>query len=187
MNQAPAVSSTGELVARADFQYRWRIYLFFILVFGYGLLSIRDGFFRWPEQNAAWDAMRAQGKMPPQVNHNEAGILINQVLGVVFPAVSLPLFLWLMYRSRGEYRLAGDTLSVPGHPPTQLDKIVALDKSRWDRKGVAVVEYQAPDGKLNHIALRDMVYHRTTTDQIVERIESYLRESETGTSESQSD
>lgn len=185
MNQAPAVSSTGDLVARADFQYRWRVYLFFILVFGYGLLSIRDGFFRWPQQNAEWDAMRAQGKMPPQVNHNEAGILINQVLGVVFPAVSLPLFLWLMYRSRGEYRLTGDTLTAPGHPPVQLDKIVALDKSRWDRKGVALVEYQTPDGKSNHIALRDMVYHRTTTDQIVERIESYLRESGSGTSDSQ--
>lgn len=183
MNQAPAASSTGELVARADFQYRWRVYLFFILVFGYGLLSIRDGFFRWPQQNAEWDQMRAAGKMPPQVNHNEAGILINQVLGVVFPAVSLPLFIWLMYRSRGEYRLNGQTLSVPGHAPVPLDKFIALDKSRWDRKGIAVVEYQPPDGKPRQIALRDMVYHRATTDQIVERIETYLRESQVSAAE----
>lgn len=174
MSQAPTARSTDELVARADFQYRWRVYLFFVLVFGYGLLSLRDGFFRWPRDNAEHARMRAEGKTPPQVDHNEASILINQALGVLFPAISLPLFIWLMYRSRGQYRLTHDALTAPGHPAIPLSQINALDKSLWERKGIATIEYQTAEGKIMKVSLRDMVYHRQTTDQIVDRIEAYL-------------
>jgi hypothetical protein len=169
----PAPSKTP-LIARADFQYRWRVYAFFIMVFGYGVWSFSDGFYKWPAENRTYDAMRAEGKTPPEVNHNEAGILINQGLGILLPGFSLPLFIWLMYRSRGAYRLADETLEVPGHTPIPLDRIQALDKSAWDRKGIAVVEYLAADETAQHATLRDMVYDRRVTDQIVDRIEQSL-------------
>ena len=165
----------GELVARADFQYRWRVYLFFVVLFGWGLWSLYDGFVNWPRENARWDALRADNHAAmAQKNHTSTSILLNQVLGIALPAISLPLFIWLMYRSRGEYRLTQDTLHVPGHPPIALDRVQALDKSRWDRKGIAVVEYESPDGGKRAATLRDMVYHRRTTDQIVDRIEEHL-------------
>lgn len=168
-------TETTAITARADFQYRWRVYIFFVLVFGYGLLSIRDGFFRWPADNARLHQMQENHQKLTEQYHNEAGILINKALGILFPAVSLPAFLWLMYRSRGQYRLAGNTLSVPGAEPIPLERIQSLDKSNWDRKGHAVVEFQTADGKADQFTLRDMVYERRPTDKIVDRIETYLK------------
>jgi hypothetical protein len=177
MNDTAAAPSKTPLIARADFQYRWRVYAFFVMVFGYGLWSARDGYIKWPEENAHNQAIRDRGGIGEK-DHNYAGILINRVLGVVLPGVSLPLFIWLLYRSRGAYRLADGTLSVPGRAPVPVDRIEALDKSRWERKGVAVVEYLESDGKRATITLRDMVYERRTTDEIVERIEKYLSNGE---------
>jgi len=169
-----ATKATSDIVARADFQYRWRVYVFFILVFGYGMWSLRDGYFVWPRENALWRQMEEHGQRPPQTEHNEASLAINQVLGVLLPAVSLPLFVWLMYRSRGEYRLSVGKLMTPGNAPVALESVRSLDKSRWDRKGIAVVEHELPGGQTGKITLRDMVYQRRATDEIVARIEAHL-------------
>jgi hypothetical protein len=165
--------SNGPLVARADFQYRWRVYAIFILLFGYGLWSARDGFIKWPEENRQ-NEEKIKLHEKAEAPHNYASILINQVLGVVLPGVSLPLFIWLMYRSRGAYRLEGNTLYLPGRQPIPVEKIQSLDKSRWDKKGIAVVEYQDSLGASQTATMRDMVYERRTTDLIVERLEKAL-------------
>ena len=172
--QSATVQSSGDIVAKADFQYRWRVYAFSLLLIGYGLWSDYDGFVNWPAKNAQWSAMLARGETPPRTNYIENDILLNRRLGIAFPAVGLVLLTWLMYRSRGAYRLAGNMLHVPGHGPSPRDTIKSLDKSRWDRKGVAVVEYELPDGRSRSVLLRDMVYQRAPTDQIVARIESHL-------------
>ena len=168
------ITDSKPIIARADFQYRWRVYIFFILVFGYGLWSLNDGFIKWPADNARLADMEKNHQKLPEQPHNEAGILINQALGVAFPLISLPVFIWLMYRSRGEYRLEGKTLTVPGLSPIEFDKIRSLDKSNWDRKGHAVLEFDGSEGKPAKFTLRDMVYERKPTDQIVERIEASL-------------
>jgi hypothetical protein len=180
MSDTAAIQTASKvsLTARADFQYRWRVWAFFLMVFGYGIWSARDGFIKWPEDNARYATLRERGLPQPEKDHNYAGILINQVLGVLLPGVSLPVFIWLMYRSRGAYRLADGTLSIRGREPIPVDRIVALDKSSFERKGVAVVEYQKPDGSSATVTLRDMVYERRTTDEIVEWIENYLRNGE---------
>jgi len=174
MTDAQSIEPTS-ISARADFQYRWRVYIFFILIFGYGIWSARDGFIKWPAENNKLREMEANHQKLPQPYHNEAGILINQALGIFFPLISLPAFIWLMYRSRGEYRLAGNTLHLPGHDPISLDRVRSLDKSNWDRKGHAVVEFDGTDGKTEQFTLRDMVYERRPTDEIVERIEKSLQ------------
>jgi len=174
MSESSSAPADTPLVARADFQYRWRVYAIFIVMFGYGVLSIRDGFYKWPAENALNHEMIARHEKPSEADHNDAAILINKVLGVLLPAISLPLFIWLMYRSRGAYRLEKDTLSLPGLAPIPLDKIQALDKSRWEKKGIAVVEYHDGAGSTQTATLRDMVYERRTTDQIVDRIEKSL-------------
>jgi hypothetical protein len=168
-------TTQSPIIARADFQYRWRVYIFFVLVFGYGLWSARDGFIKWPAENARLHQMEENHQKLTEPYHNEAGILINQALGIIFPLISLPAFIWLMYRSRGEYRLEGTTLSLPGQAPIAFDRIRSMDKSNWDRKGHAVVEFDGADGKPAQFTLRDMVYERKPTDQIVERVETFLK------------
>ena len=97
------------------------------------------------------------------------------------PSLGLALLIWTLYRSRGEYRLSGHTLYVPGHPPIPLESIVKMDKTLWDKKGIAWIEYALPssDGPADPtgsrtLKLDDFVYDRDPTDAIVERIEQII-------------
>jgi hypothetical protein len=173
MTDAAGNASSGDIVARADFQYRIRVYIFFLMFFGYGLWSLYDGFINWPRENAERAAMEARGERAPQ-QHNDMSLMINRGLGILLTGISVPLFVWLMYRSRGEYRLSGQTLAVPGHRAVSIDQIRKLDMTNFDRKGVAVAEYELPDATTRQITLRDMVYDRGKTDEIVRRIETQL-------------
>jgi hypothetical protein len=172
----PAVEpahASGDIVARVDFQYRWRSWAFAIMMLLVGIWSLNDGFNVYPRDNAAWE-QTSQLDRSPKPPHDPAGILFNRFAGILCTAVSIPFLIWREYRSRGEYRLAGNTLHVPGHQPVTLDRIRGLDLMRWERKGIALVEYENPDGVKRSLKLSDMIYQRPPTDQIVERIEAHL-------------
>lgn len=172
MSEAIAEASAAPeapLEAAAGTYYRWARFIMATVLFCYGMASIHDGFYRWPADNAA--ALRAGADKLP---HNDMGILINKLCGILLPPLGVGMVVWTLYRSRGKYRLEGGALTAPGHPPVPLDHIQALDQSRWDRKGIAVVEYSGPDGKAGKITLDDFVYERDGTDAIVKRIEQSL-------------
>lgn len=171
---AVPASASGDVIARVDFQYRWRSWAFALLMLMVGLWSLNDGFVVYPRDNAAWERMAGSVDRPPKPPHDQAGVLFNRFAGVLCTAISIPFLVWRERRSRGEYRLAGNTLHVPGHEPVTLDQIRGLDLVRWDRKGIAVVEYELPTGPKQTLKLCDMLYQREPTDQIVERIEAHL-------------
>lgn len=161
---------SADIVARVDFQYHWRTWALFLLVFGYGLYSLYDGYINYPRLNAAWehaDTRVGRSAKPP---HEKSSVMFNQIAGIVLTTLSIPLLAWRLHRSRGEYRLSGDTLSVPGHVAIQLNQIRGLDLVKWDTKGIAVIECEGQA----RIALSDMIYQRDPTDQIVDRIEKHL-------------
>jgi len=72
---------------------------------------------------------------------------------------------WTRYHSRGQYRLDGDVLYVPGHPPVPLGTIGKIDKRRWDRKGIAYIHYELTGGRIGCLRLDDFVYQREPTGQ----------------------
>ena len=166
---------TGDIIARSDFAYRWRVYALSGLLIVFGLWCVRDGFFRWPQINRQNDAIIKAGRTPVEKSHSETDIRLNQALGIGLPVLGLISLLLRVYRSRGAYVLSNDTLSVPGHPSVPLDNIESIDKTRWDRKGIAVVEYSTPGGTRRTLKLEDMVYDRAATDEIVERLERHLK------------
>jgi hypothetical protein len=169
----PVPEHSGDIVAKVDFQYRWRTWAFSILMLVVGLWCLRDGFVIYPRDNAAWEQMGDRVERPARPPHDPPGVLFNQLAGILCTALSVPFFVWREYRSRGEYRLSGGTLHVPGHPPVTLQQVQGLDLVRWDRKGIAVLECQLPGG-MRRVALNDMIYQREPTDQIVEQIEAHL-------------
>ena len=160
----------GDLVARRARYYRATRYLLTAALILYGVWSIRDGFVKWPKENE--DRRRAGIDKPA---HTDVDVMINKVLGVLLPPAGVALLVWTRYHSRGEYRLAGDAVSVPGHPPVPLDRIESVDKERWDRKGIAVVRYRLPDGLASAFTLDDFVYDQQPTDAIFKRIEEALQ------------
>jgi hypothetical protein len=169
-------SSQTDLVARPAKYYRWTRYIVVAGLIGFGIACIRDGFYEYPRRHQAYTDAINHGRKPDTADQSHLNIVLNQALGVTLPALGVVGLAWFLYSSRGEYRLSGDVLHVPGHPPVPLDAIRSLDKTRWDRKGIAMVEYELP-GKATGaktIKLDDFVYERAPTDAIVERIERYL-------------
>ncbi|HRK31945.1 MAG TPA: hypothetical protein PLD59_12775 [Tepidisphaeraceae bacterium] len=181
----PAV--TGDIVARAARYYRMTRYLIIAMLLGWGGWSIWDGFFKWPADSAKYDLinsdMIAAEKAGNQARKNELAeelknykkhtdldIFLNKLFGVAFPPLALFMLWWTLHNSRGEIRLSGDTLTVPGHPPVTLDQLTELDRKLWDRKGIAWVNYQTADGKEGEFKLDDFVYERKPIDQIYDRI-----------------
>ena len=169
--------STESLTARPGTYYRWTRYLISIgLLIGYGSFFIRDGFFVWPRNLQEYrDHERLNIPYHGEKPQSETAILINKCLGCTMPPLGIALLAWTLYNSRGQYRLTGHTLHVPGHPPVPLDSILKIDKTLWDRKGIAYIEYTPGEGQAPRtLKLDDFVYDQKSTDAILERIEQTI-------------
>jgi len=172
---SPAEPVTGPIVARAGKYYRNTRYLMVAILLLYGVWSIYDGFVKWPEDNRkAILPVEQGGEGLEKGPHTNMDVFLNKALGVALPPLGITLLVWFLLQSRGTYTLDGDVLRVPGHPPVNLNEIIAVDKAKWDRKGIALVEYQTKAGKKGTIKLDDFVYERDPTDAIFKRIDDLL-------------
>jgi hypothetical protein len=172
-NQIPATTEqksidAAPIVARYDLWYRLKQSIVVLICVGGGLWCLFDGFYRFPKENA--DATR-RGQTPP---HGPWDAPLNKGLGLALP----PLGFFLLYRmlraTRGEYRLDGQTLHIPGHPPIPLSSIRLIDKAIWDRKGIARIQYEVGDSdRRRSFKLDDIAYQREPTDKILDQIEAY--------------
>src|SRR5688500_9979852 len=112
-------SNQTEIIARPSWwPYRLKWVLMGLLLVGYGLWSVYDGFYKWPAEN-----QRARERGLTELPHPGFDVPFNQIIAVVAPTLGLAAAGWALYNSRGQYRLAGDTLYVPGHPPVPLDAV----------------------------------------------------------------
>jgi hypothetical protein len=179
----------GDIVARAGRYYRNTRFMMCALLIGAGAWFAYDGWVAWPEHNrkvadvkqqiekadaagdqqAASKARETLGTLNKE--HSASDIRLQKILACGLPPLGIALVVWALYNSRGEYRLSGNALSVPGHPSVSIDHIQRIDKRLWDRKGIAFLDYEVPQGAKGRIRLDDFVYERKPTDQIYERIE----------------
>jgi hypothetical protein len=156
-----------EIIARPGTRYRVTHYIVVIIMLGAGLWFFRDGFYAWPKQNAA---------VPPglPLPHPNWDIPLNRLLGIVLPVGSIILLIRTLYNSRGVYRLVGETLHIPGQPPIPLDAICRIDKRKWDKKGIAYIDYEVPGtSETRRFRFDDYVYDREPADKIFKRIEKH--------------
>jgi hypothetical protein len=191
---APArPTPAGDIVAKPSTWYRTKWCLMAIALVAWGGWSLYDGYKKYPEDNAEIARLKKlihdKPKDDPEVTKYEAklrtlkeytntDIFLNQALGWALPPIGVLLLAYLLYNSRGEYRLRNDVLNVPGHPPVPLTAVNSLDKAKWDRKGIAYVHYALQNGKRGKFRLDDFIYDREPTDEIFKRIEEH-----TGTGE----
>jgi hypothetical protein len=156
------------IVARADSAYRWKRYALVAVLFFYGLYSLYDGYYHYPQANAA-----ARAKGYDQMPYPAYDIPLNRRLGILLPPLSILLLMWSLHISRGEIRFDGATLSMPGHPPVPLNALRKMDRSKWDRKGIAIFDYQLPGtSTAGRLKLDDFVYQRKPVDQIFAALEA---------------
>jgi hypothetical protein len=114
-----------------------------------------------------------KNKLVLQPLHSDTDILWQKRLAYGLPVLSACMLAWFLYNSRGEYRLSGNVLSVPGHPPVALEDILEVDKHLWDRKGIAYIICKTNAGKIR-LRLDDFVYDRDPTDVIYARILTFM-------------
>jgi hypothetical protein len=197
---APSPSSyEPAIVARAGTYYRATRYILVVILIACGGWFCYDGWHGYPAENAKFDEIdhelkQLESQQPAKpsesdqkrerekflsdeirkyTHRSDLDIKIQKVLGIALPIGGLLMLLWTLRNSRGVYRFSGQTLEVPGHPPIPLEKIIQLDQTLWERKGIAFVEYQT-GGVHGRIRLDDFVYQRDPTDAIFEKIEQYL-------------
>jgi hypothetical protein len=172
---APAV-----LVARASTSYRVRWGLIGLMFIAAGGWFAYDGWVTYPRANA--EALR-KGDKPPHTDGDDIvrsalmgrEIPLQRLLALVLPPIGLLLLGYMVYQSRGEYRLEGGVLHVPGHPPVPLENVRQIDETRWDRKGIALLDYEGPaSGRTGRVRLDDQRYAMTPTDAIFDRIKAVL-------------
>jgi hypothetical protein len=182
---APQRAVTYPIVARAGQYYRNVRYLLALGAIAAGGWFAYDGWVNWPRMNAEYDRLEQQHRAGGTGDeksfkaivdeqglkkHNDLEILIQKVLAVTLPVAGLALLVAMLYKSRGEYRFDGKTLHVPGHPPIDIEAISAIDRAKWDRKGIAYVDYATPGGGIGRAKLDDFLYDREPTDQIFDEL-----------------
>jgi hypothetical protein len=181
---ATPAPASGDIVARAGRYYRNTRYLMFLMILGFGIAFLYDGFYRYPKQNAELASLESEQKrattdeekrrlaveIKKHEYHNDTSLLIQKLLGFALPPLAIALLAWSLHRSRGEYRLSGTKLSVPGHPTVDLDEIKSVNNDLWDRKGIVWLKYETAKGEQGEIVLDDFIYDRPPTDQIYDRI-----------------
>jgi hypothetical protein len=162
--------SGGQIVATAARDFRWKRFALVGILLIYSGLSIRDGFVKYPRENAA-----ARARNLEILPHPGFDIQLNQALGVLLPPLSLLFLSWTLFISRGSYRFDGTDIHVPGHPPIPLSAVREINRAKWERKGIAYVQYQLPgSSRPAKFKLDDFIYQREPTDQIFAMIESAL-------------
>jgi len=184
----------GPVIARAGSYYRRTRYIMFIVLFGFGVYAIYDGFKGYPEHNRKFDEIDARiAEAKKESNSNDVAkyeeelrkhgakqsdfnVLFNRIVGLALPPLSLLMLAWVLYRSRGEIRMENDTLHFPGHPPVPFSAITAVDTRLWDRKGIAQVEYALPEGQRGKFTLDDFIYERPPIDTMYDSITGYIKD-----------
>lgn len=171
----PTSPPAADIVARAGRYYRNARYVICAMALGAGLWFAYDGWINWPNYNKQFLLMDPSKRVTSQQPHSETDIALQQRLAYVLIPLAPLLLGFFLYRSRGEYRLSGTTLHVPGHPPVPADAITALDMSKWKRKGVAFIHYKLPGATEEaRLKLDDFVYDQVPTDKIVEQLEEWI-------------
>ena len=192
---ARPLPSSAPIIARASGEYRLKRGIIVVMLVGMGAWFAYDGWHNWPAENRRIEDLKKQIDVAQKANdeskrasleaeigklkqHSDMDILMQKVLASTLPPVGLLVLAWALYNSRGAYRLSEEVLTVPGHPPIHLDAIRSIDRTDWDRKGIAYLNYEIPGGASGSARLDDFIYQRTPTDDIFKRIEEY-----TGTAE----
>lgn len=179
----------GDIVARRYWGFVWKPVVVGTALFAMGLWFLYDGWVKYPADNQRIFEVRQKitdleknrqeksdeyaklkEELPTLKEHTGSDINLQRVLGALLTPFGLYWLFSNLGASRGEVRLSGNTLNVPGHPPVTLDQFTELDSKRWERKGIAIATYQLPDGQSGSIRLDDFLYQRKPIDQIYDKI-----------------
>ncbi len=193
----PDAAAADEIIAPPDARYRWKHLIVAIVLIAAGGWFAYDGWIKWPNDNrkieqvqkdkeaasAAGDTAKVEllaKQLQDLSYHGPWDLLLQKFLAFTLPAFGIFWGAWTIKDTRGVYRMSGNTLEVPGHPPVTVDDIRRIDKRKWDKKGIAYLHYEIGQPPTSGVLkLDDFAYERKPVDEILERIEKNVMSSVT--------
>ena len=162
---------------------------------GFGLWSLYDGKVTYPNQRKralAFQEIEEQGRLEewteyaaergwqpydPGEPKTKAEIAVQFYMLAVAGGAGL-LVLIHVFRCKGRW-IEMDETGLRNSRGDQLtfDQIVAIDKKKWDKKGIAKLRYLENgqgNGHRKVFTLDDFIYDRPTTDDILRQIEQHV-------------
>ena len=99
--------------------------------------------------------------------------LTQKILAAITAPVGL-FFMWSFLSARGRWvEVDEQSVRTSRGQVAEYDSISSIDKSRWQRKGIAVVHY-GQDGTEGRIVLDDWKFEREPTKRILSAIEERM-------------
>lgn len=125
---------------------------------------------KWREVAAEKNWSTSHPKMPDKIEHS---IQSQYLYAAICTLIGLPcLFKW--FRARGTWVEANETeLTTSWGSGFQFKDITSIDKTKWEKKGLANVHHQS-NGQPATFVLDDFKFDRATMSKIVESIENGL-------------
>jgi len=182
------------VTAKMSFRYLWRLALIAIICLGGSLYCLYDGAIAYPKQHdaaVAYQELKDQGLQgnelyerwcPIAAEHgwskddvpkDQIDIIWQFVMAgcLVVPGV---LYLVFFVRSWGRWIEANDAgLRTSWGQQLEFGQILALDKKKWKKKGIATIAYER-DGRRWRLALDDWKYDVKATKTILCAVESRI-------------
>jgi hypothetical protein len=178
-----------EVVARVSKIWRKRMILLTAFALGAAGWFFYDGFVGYPKQivrakefqqferegrvpdwpaHAASKGWRTDNPGPPKTAKDLATQKQCGLLGVVLALGLAGYWLWSEGRSM---RLEGELITAPTGTQVRLEEIKAVDRKKWDTKGIALAIYER-DGERRKLIIDDYKYEGAV--KILEEVERRL-------------
>ena len=170
--------------ARISKEWRRRMLFMFAMLFGCALWFLTDGYIIWPneaeryeayaeirdemldsgkaqseeseELKVAWRRYAREADLSEKIpkERTDEAIREQKVIGWFLVGVSLLFGGWVAWNHRLSIRAEGNTVIGASGQTVDLDSIIATDRKKWKKKGIAYAIYEA-NGKKKRLCLDD--------------------------------
>ncbi len=156
----------------------------FLMVFGVGVWFLTDGYIYWPKEAEryeayaeirdeliesgeaedeesskvlmAWKSYAEEAGYPPKApkERTDSAITEQRVIGWTLTLGALAFAAWIAWNHRLSVRADGDMIIGASGQRVHLDSIIATDRKKWKKKGIAYAIYEE-DGQRKRLCLDD--------------------------------
>jgi len=178
--------------ARISRHYHIRIFLIALACLGLGAWFMQDGYIKYPKmqrtyqrfealkeqyptdyQQRWYEIARTEGLPEKPEAKSDADIVTQKIIGYLLVPFGLFVLARFLLNLRRWVEMDESGLRDQSGRDVKWADIKELDKTRWDRKGIAVVRY-AQAGREGKIVLDDWKYDRDPIVAMVKRIDAEL-------------